>query len=627
MKTRVGQQYVILAIFTMVIIVYVIRLFYIQVINDKYKLSATNNVLRHIIEYPARGLVYDRNNKLLVYNEAVYDLMVIPRQVNDLDTNEFCMMVGIDKADLIKRLEKAKKYSRVKSSVIAKQLSVENYAVLQEKLYKYRGFYVQPRTIRKYPHRMAAHTMGYIGEVDDKIIQKNPYYKSGDYIGVSGIERSYESELRGKRGVRVVMVDVFNREKGSFSKGVYDTLAISGKNLTTSLDIDLQRLGESLMVNKIGSVVAIEPSTGEILALITKPDYDPNLLVGRVRSKNYVALLNMENKPLFNRAMQAYYPPGSTFKLVNGLLALNENIISRTTVYPHSFIVGRKSVRCHGHPSGINLIGAVQYSCNPYFCNAFKSFVDNRKFGSSEKGYKKWREYVLKFGIGRKIGVDLPHELSGLVPTVEYYDKIYGSGKWRASTIYSLGIGQGELGVTPLQMANIVCIIANKGFYYTPHIIKKIDDSLNVTRNLSVRHETGIESGYFESIQDGMQKVVESGTARIARFGDYVICGKTGTAENPHGDDHSLFVAFAPRENPQIAIAVMVENAGYGSTWAAPIASLMMEQYLTDSITRPHEYERLLNGVLLPGYKKTLTNSSDVQVTPSISPTIEEAIQ
>jgi penicillin-binding protein 2 len=617
MKQQGGHKLVVLGIFTVVIIIYLARIFYIQVIDDNYKLSANNNVLRYIIEYPARGLVYDRNGELLVYNEAVYDLMVTPRQVKDLDTLEFCSLIGITKEDFIKKFTKAKRYSKVKASIFEKQISAETYAVLQEKLYRFSGFFVQPRTLRKYPEPIAAHTMGYIGEADDAVIKKNPYYKSGDYIGISGLERSYEEELRGKRGIRIVMVDVFNREKGSFSNGEYDSIAIAGKNLVTTLDLELQRLGEALFQNKMGSVVAIEPATGEILAIVSRPGYDPNLLVGRVRSKNYALLLQDEMKPLFNRAMQAYYPPGSTFKLVNSLIAEQENVITPSTVYPHSFVVGSKSVKCHPHPPGADLRAAIQYSCNPYFCNTFRSFVDNRKFGNAEGGYRVWRDYVLSFGVGRKIGVDMPHELSGLVPTVEYYDRFYGKGRWKASTIFSLGIGQGELGVTPLQMANIMCIIANKGFYYTPHIVKKIGDKPNTTRNLDERHLTKVEPRYYEPVQDGMQRVVEAGTARVAQFGEMVICGKTGTAQNPHGKDHSLFVAFAPRENPKIAIAVMVENAGFGATWAAPIASLMMEQYLTDSISRPELYERIIKGVVLP---KTESSVTDGPAAPGLKP-------
>ena len=617
-----GHRYVILGIFTTVIFIYLMRLFYIQVIDDSYKLSANNNVLRQITEYPARGLVYDRNGKLLVYNEAVYDLMIIPKQVQLFDTLEFCGIIGIPIEDFRKKFNKARTYSRVKSSIFEKQLSAETYAVLQEKLFKYKGFYVQPRTLRKYPERIAAHTLGYIGEVDDKLVTKNPYYRSGDYIGISGLEQSYEQELRGQRGVRTVMVDVFNREKGSFSNGEYDSAAVSGMNLVTTLDLELQRLGEILLENKIGSVVAIEPSTGEILAIVTKPTYDPNLLVGRVRSKNYVNLLRDPLKPLFNRAMQAYYPPGSTFKLVNALIAEQEGIITGATVFPHSFVVGSKSVKCHNHPPGLDLKSAVQYSCNPYFCNTFKAFVDNRKFLTSEKGYSLWREYVLSFGIGRKIGVDLPHELSGLVPKIEYFDRFYGRGRWKASTIFSLGIGQGELGITPLQMANIMCIIANKGYFYTPHIVQKIGDKPNGTRNLNEKHFTKVEAKYFDVIQDGMQRVVEAGTGRVAQFGTTVICGKTGTAQNPHGEDHSLFVAFAPRDNPKIAIAVMVENAGFGAAWAAPVASLMMEQYLTDSISRPELYERMIKGKLLPSLQDSI-KKKDKPVVPEIDPLAE----
>jgi penicillin-binding protein 2 len=623
MKPSSGHRYVILGIFTIVVVVYIARLFYIQVLEDRYKLSANNNVLRTITEYPARGLVYDRNGKLLVYNEAVYDLMVIPRQVTEFDTVEFCSIVGISIEDFRKKFDKARKYSRVKSSIFEKQLSAETYAVLQEKLFRFRGFYVQPRTLRKYPENVAAHTLGYIGEVNDKTIEKNPYYKSGDYIGISGIEQSYEEELRGQRGVRVVMVDVHNREKGSFADGEFDSVAVAGKNLVTTLDLRIQKLGEELLENKMGSLVAIEPSTGEILALVTKPSYDPNLLVGRVRSENYAMLLKDEYKPLFNRAMQAYYPPGSTFKMVNSLIALQEGVISASTVYPHSFVVGSKSVKCHPHPGGLELRGAIQYSCNPYFCNVFRSFVDNRKFVNSEKGYALWREYVLSFGIGRKIGVDMPHELRGMVPTTDFYDRYYGRGRWKASTIFSLGIGQGELGITPLQMANIMCIIANKGYYYTPHIVKQIDGKPNKTRNLQEKHVTMVDAQHFEIIQEGMQRVVEAGTGRVARFGNTTICGKTGTAQNPHGKDHSLFVAFAPRENPRIAIAVMVENSGFGATWAAPIASLVMEKYLTDSISRPQLYERMVNGNLMPDKQKPDLKKPDEPEVPQLNTTVQ----
>ncbi|MFM7079632.1 MAG: penicillin-binding protein 2 [Bacteroidota bacterium] len=600
MRQQSGQQYVFLGIVTVVAIIFLARIFYIQVIEDRYKLSANNNVLRTITDYPARGFLYDRKGRLLVYNEAVYDLMVTPRQVKDLDTASFCGLLGITREEFLKKMEKAKKYSRVKASVFEKQVSASMYAVLQERLYKFKGFFVQPRTVRRYPEQVSAHTLGYIGEASEKLLQTDPYYKSGDYVGISGLEKSYEEELRGRRGVRVVMVDVHNREKGSFADGQYDTLPVAGKNLEVTLDLELQRLGEKLLKNKIGSIVAIEPQTGEILALVTNPTYDPNLMVGRERSKHYGKMLKDPTKPLFNRATQAYYPPGSTFKLVNALIAMQEGMVNQGTTYPHSFVVGSKSVKCHPHPD-VALVGAIQYSCNPYFCNSFRSVVDGRKFSNSEAGYRRWREHVLAFGIGRKIGVDLPAELPGLVPAVELYDKYYGKGRWRASTIYSLGIGQGELGTTPLQMANIICAIANKGYYYIPHMVRKIGGKPNRTRGLYEKQFTLIDPKHFEVVHEGMQLVVEAGTAKIAKFGDVAICGKTGTAQNPHGKDHSLFVAFAPRENPKIAIAIMVENAGWGGEWAAPMGSLMIEQYLNDSIARTDLLERMVESNLMPG--------------------------
>lgn len=600
MKQKTGHRYVFLGIVTAVSLIYLARIFYIQVIEDRYKLSANNNVLRTITDYPSRGLIYDRKGKLLVLNEAVYDVMVTPRQVKELDTLEFCGLLGMPIEDFRKKLTKATKYSRVKASVFEKQISAATYAVLQERLYKYKGFFVQSRTLRRYPENVSAHSLGYIGEADEKLIKSNEYYKQGDYVGIAGIEKSYEEELRGKRGARVVMVDVHNREKGSFANGQYDTVPVAGKNLEVTLDLELQKLGEKLLENKIGSIVAIEPSTGEILALVTKPSYDPNLMVGRARSNNYSKMLKDPNKPMFNRATQAYYPPGSTFKLVNALIAMQEGIINPSTTFAHSFVVGPKSVKCHSHPE-VALLGAIQYSCNPYFCNTFRAFVDSKKFGNSEAGYARWREHVLAFGIGRKVGVDLPHELKGMVPSVEFYDKYYGKRRWKASTIYSLGLGQGELGITPLQMANIICAIANKGYYYIPHMVRKINGKPNTTRNLVQRQMTMVDARHFEAVHEGMQQVVENGTARIAKFGDYAICGKTGTAQNPHGKDHSLFVAFAPRVNPKIAIAIMVENAGWGGEWAAPMASLMMEQYLTDTIARTELYERMVNSNLIPG--------------------------
>jgi penicillin-binding protein 2 len=616
---------VIAAIFTLIIFIYLVRLFYIQVITDRYKLSASNNVLRYITEYPARGLIYDRHGRLMVYNEAVYDLMVIPRQVKNIDTMEFCRLMEITPEEFVRRMQKAARYSRYKSSVFEKQMPAEQYARLQEKLYRFSGFFVQPRTLRRYPTRSAAHVLGYIGEVDEKIIASDPYYSMGDYIGISGIEKSYEKELRGKRGVRIVMVDVHNREVGSYENGKYDTAAIAGHDLTLTLDAGLQAYAEQLMQNKAGGIVAIEPQSGEILVMLSSPSYDPNLMVGKARNRNYSLLATDPYKSLFNRAMMSYYPPGSTFKLISAASAVNEAIIHRQTVYPHLFVAGGKSVKCHPHPP-VALEGAIQYSCNPYFCHVFRSFVDNRKFVTSENGYRIWRDYLLSFGIGRKIGVDLPHELPGILPTPDYYNKFYGTGRWKATTIYSLGLGQGELGITPLQMANITAIFANRGFYYPPHLVKAIAGRPNTTRNLIEKHYCKVDPRSFDVIIDGMQKVTEAGTGRIARFADMMICGKTGTAQNPHGKDHSLFVAFAPCDNPRIAIAVMVENAGFGASWAAPIASLIMERYLTGSISRPELEKRILEGDLLKDYplpgtpSRNTSNPSDTTRRQTVSP-------
>jgi penicillin-binding protein 2 len=606
MKNTTNRQFVIAGIIVAVGLIFILRLFYIQVVEDKYKLSANNNVLRYVTEYPARGLIYDRNGHLMVYNEAVYDLMIIPRQVKEMDTTEFCTLLDITREDFISKYQKARKYSAIKPSIFEKQISSKTYASFQEKMSKFNGFFVQRRTLRYYPDKIASHVLGYIGEVNDALIEKNPYYRSGDYIGISGVEQSYEEVLRGKRGLKVVMVDVHNREKGSFENGKYDTLAVAGENLIASLDAKLQAYGERLLKNKVGSIVAIEPATGEILAMVTGPAYDPNLLVGRARSRNYGSLLKDPYKPLFNRAQMAYYPPGSTYKLVNALIAEQEGIISPHTRFPCSFQVGSRFIKCHPHPAPADLFQAVQYSCNPYFCHAFKNLVDNRKFKNSEEGYRVWREHVLSFGVGRLLEIDMPHELRGLVPTPEYYDKYYGKGRWKASTIFSLAIGQGELGVTPLQMANIMCVIANRGYFYIPHIIKRIGEEKERSEKFTTKQHSTINPEYFDAIVNGMEAVVEAGTARGSRLKGISICGKTGTSQNPHGKDHSLFVGFAPKDNPKIAIAVMVENSGFGSQWAAPIASLMIEQYLTDTITRPEIEKRMIDGNLLPVMKDSL---------------------
>jgi penicillin-binding protein 2 len=602
MNVSSARATVIYFIFFSVVFIYLLRLFYIQVIDDSYKFSANSNVLRLITDYPSRGLIYDRNGKLLVYNEPVFDLMIIPKQAVNIDTTEFCELIGITKEDYIEKFQKAKAYSPVKASIFEKQLSVDTYATFQEKMYKFPGFFVQPRTLRKYPNPMAAHLFGYIGEVDTHITRKDPYYKDGDYIGKSGIEQSYESTLRGQRGVRRVMVDVFNREKGSFQDGKYDTASVAGENLMLSLDGVLQSYGEALMANKVGAVVAIEPSTGEILACVSNPSYDPNLLVGRSRTKNYASLLFDPSKPLFNRALMAYYPPGSTFKLINDLIGEQEGVVHPSTSYycDGGYHMGSQTVKCDARHGSIALEPAIAFSCNTYHCYVFRSIVDQKKYRNTEEGYEAWRNHVLTFGIGKRLYSDLPQELKGNVPTVKYYDKYFGKGRWKSSTVVSLSIGQGELGITPLQMANTMSIISNKGYFYIPHIVKKIGDKPNPDKKFYEKNYTDIDPSYYDIVIDGMEGALEYGTAARSKTKGLVICGKTGTAQNPHGRDHSLFVGFAPKENPKIAIGIMVENGGWGSDWGAPIATLMIEKYLNDSISRPELEKRMLEGVVAP---------------------------
>ena len=580
MNVSSGRTTVIYFIFFVVAFIYLLRLFYIQVIDKSYELSANNNVLRLVIDYPSRGLIYDRNGKLLVFNEPVYDLMIIPKQAKDIDTVELCKLIGITKEDYIEKFRKAKAYSPVKATIFEKQLSVVTYATFQEKLYKFPGFFVQPRTLRKYPDPMAAHLFGYIGEVDSAITHKNPYYRDGDYIGKSGIEQSYETVLRGQRGVRRVMVDVFNREKGSFQDGKYDTAAVAGESLT---------------------IVAIEPSTGEILACVSNPSYDPNLLVGRARTKNYAHLLFDPSKPLFNRALMAYYPPGSTFKLINDLIGEEEGVLHPNTSYycDGGYHMGSLTVKCDARHGTIALETAIEHSCNTYHCYVFRSIVDQKKFKSTEEGYENWRRHVLTFGIGKRLYSDLPQELKGNVPTVQYYDKYFGKGRWRSSTVVSLSIGQGELGITPLQMANTMCIIANRGHFYIPHIMKKVGNNPQKDKKFTEKNHTSVRPEYYDIVQDGMQKVLESGTAARSQIKGITVLGKTGTAQNP-GKDHSLFVGFAPRENPKIAVGIMVENGGWGSDWAAPIATLMIEKYLNDTIARKDLEKRMFEGVITP---------------------------
>ncbi len=572
----------------------------LQIVEQSYKLSASNNVLRYIPQYPARGLIYDRNGNLIVYNQAAYDLMVVKNQVKAFDTTELAKILEISYEqvkDGFTQIKRVKGYSPYKPSVFLKQISAKTYAVLQEKLYQFPGFEVHPRTLRSYPHKMAGHLLGYVGEVDDDIINKNPYYQLGDYIGINGLEKSYEKELRGSKGVSIYMVDVHNRIKGSYENGLYDSAAVVGNDIICTIDANLQEYGEKLMTNKIGSIVAIEPKTGEVLAMVSSPSYDPELLVGRDRTTHYRFLQKDTLKPIFNRALMALYPPGSTFKIVNGLIGMQEEVVYPTTRYgcAGGFPIGR-GVGCHIHPSPLSFTQAIQMSCNTYFCYVFRSIIDKPIFGSVENGFSDWKKHVESFGFGKKLGIDLPNELRGIVPSVSFYDRYFRKGGWNSLTIISLAIGQGELGTTPLQMSNLAAVIANRGYYYSPHVVKEVKGTNGIDPKFTAKHYTTIDSTYFSYVVEGMDMSVNGGaggTGLIAALPKIRVCGKTGTAQNPHGADHSVFIAFAPKDDPKIAIAVYVENAGFGGTWAAPIASLMIEKYLTDSIARP-DLEKLM---------------------------------
>lgn len=582
----IGRKYLVIALVVLSSLGLIIKLFRIQIVEQSYRLSADNNVLRYMTQYPARGLIFDRNGKLMVFNQAAYDIMVVPAQTLRFDTLEFCGTVGITKAVFNERMKTAINYSRRAPSVFLKQISAETYARLQEKMFKYPGFYVQARTLRKYSKPMAAHALGYVSEVDDNLIKKEPYYKSGDYIGTGGIEESYEKELRGKKGVKIFLVDVYSRLKGTYEEGRLDTVAVQGEDIVSTIDMDLQEYSEHLMQNKSGSVVAIEPKTGEVLAFLSSPNYNPALLVGRVRSENFAALLADTTQPIFNRASMASYPPGSTFKPVNGLIGLQENVIVPSTLF--SCNNGYLFVACHTHESPLNLIGAVKNSCNSYFCQTYRRILENPKYLTLTDAYNKWKDYLDQFGFGRKLGTDFVNELPGFIPTTGFYDKRYGKGRWKALMVISNAIGQGEVGTTPLQMANMAAAIANRGYYLSPHIVKLIGNAPNKTGDFETKHFIGIDSVNFEYIVQGMEQAVNGGagaTASVAAIKDMIVCGKTGTAQNPHGKDHSIFVAFAPKDDPKIAIAVYVENAGFGATYAAPIASLLIEKYVKGQIS------------------------------------------
>ena len=577
-------------IFIVVGVLFIGRLAMLQLFDLKYKRLADQQALRNVTQYPARGFIYDRHGRLLVHNEAVYDLMVIPRMVKDLDTAYFCTNLGITREDFDQRMQKARKYSPYSASIFMKQISKEEYAKFENKMFRFKGFYISQRTLRIYDRPIAAQVLGYVGEVDQGDLDRDPYYKQGDYIGKSGLEKSYEEVLRGVKGKRVMHVDVHNREIGPYQNGAFDTLPVEGWNLHTSIDADLQEYAEELMANKRGCVVALEPSTGEVLAMVSAPCYDPNLLVGRIRGENYKKLNADIAKPMLNRALMGQYPPGSIFKVAQSMVALHLGVIKPSS----GFVCDKSLVGCHNHPSATCVQEAIKMSCNPYFYQVYRRVIQQGKYKNiykdSQYGLTVWRDYMLRFGFGQKLPIDLPMSgvQKGNIPDTAYYNRWYGKERWAFSTIYSNSIGQGEVTVVPIQMANLAAIVANRGYYITPHVVRFYGPDSLRNEEYTQRHETGIEREYFDIAAAGMYDVVHvaGGTARRARVDGLDVCGKTGTAEN-YGNDHSVFICFAPKNDPKIALAVYVENAqGGGGTWAAPIAGLLVEKYLNGEVKR-----------------------------------------
>lgn len=587
-------------------VILILQLFNLQILNDQYKITAENNAYKYVTRYPVRGLIMDRNGNILVGNKNTYDIMVTPIEVKEFDTLDFCSIFNLDTLEVRAKFKEYRKYRRrigYQALTFLKQVSNVQYSIFMEKAYKFPGFSAVSRTARNYPFAAGANLFGYVTEVDADFIKKNPEYKSGDYVGASGLEKSYEDVLKGEKGYNILLRDVHNRIQSSFEDGAYDKNAIPGKDIISTIDGHLQQYGEQLMQNKVGSVVAIEPSTGEILALISSPGIDIEQLASI--SKHYKEIVNDPYKPMFNRAVMSAYPPGSVFKLVNGLIGLQEGVITPQTRYNCNlgYYYGDRKLGCHAHPSPLDFTQSIMMSCNAYYCYVFRAIIENRKYGSVSEAFDNWREMVMSFGFGRKLGTDFPAELGGTLPTTRTYDKIYGKNRWRAHSIISLSIGQGEIGATPLHLANLAATIANRGYYYIPHLVKDSPDT-TIHPRFKEKNYTMVDTPHFHKVIQGMWQAVNSepgagGTARLAHVEGLDICGKTGTAQNPHGKDNAVFICFAPRENPKIAIAAYIENAGFGGTWAAPIASLMIEKYLNGEISRKDLEQRMIDANLI----------------------------
>ena len=587
-----NRRFVIGGVALAIVLVYIIRLFTIQLLSDDFKKNADSNAFLKKIDYPSRGAIYDRNGKLMVYNQPSYDIMVVMNEAKGhIDTLELCNALGISKVYFVKRMDDIKDrsknpgYSRFTEQLFMTQLSDREFSVFREKMFRFPGFYVQKRSIRQYTYPYAAHVLGDIGEVSISDIEEDNYYQPGDYIGKLGVEKYYEKELRGEKGVQIMLRDAHGRIQGSYHNGKFDRRPVAGRDLTLSIDVKLQALGERMLQGKIGSIVAIEPATGEVLAMVSSPTYDPRNLVGRQRSKAHAALSRNVWKPLLNRSIMGQYPPGSTFKTTQALTYQTEGIITPNTMFPchHGFSYRGLHVGCHGHASPLNLIEAISTSCNGYFCWGLYYMLGNRrKYGNVQKAMDRWRDYMVSMGFGYKLGIDLPGEKRGLIPNASFYDRAYHKS-WNGLTVISIAIGQGEVNLTPLQIANLGATIANRGYFYTPHVVRKVQ-GLPLDTAFTHRHRTMASVRAYSAVVAGMRSSALKGTCKALGHLPFTVCGKTGTAQN-RGQDHSVFMGFAPMDNPKIAIAVYVENGGFGADFAVPIAGVLFEQYMTGKLS------------------------------------------
>lgn len=589
------RRYVIGGAVLVVVALFIVRLFMLQIMSDDYKKNADSNAFLQKIQYPSRGVIYDRTGKLLVYNQPAYDITVVMKEITQLDTLDLCNTLKITPEFVRKRFSDLKDrrlnpgYSPYTNQVFLTQLSGEDCGIFQEKMFKFPGFYIQRRTIRQYKYNAGAHILGDIAEVSKSDMESDTYYQPGDFIGKQGVERFYEKQLRGEKGIEVLLRDAHGRIQGNYMDGKFDKASVPGKNLTLSLDIELQMLGERLLEGKIGSIVAIEPSTGEVLCLVSSPTYDPRLMIGRNRGKNHLAMSRNPWKPLLNRAIMGTYPPGSTFKTTQGLTFLQEGVINAGTTFPcaHGFSYRGLHVGCHSHPSPLPLLPSIATSCNSYFCWGLYYMIGSRqKYGSVQNAMNTWRDYMVSMGFGYKLGIDLPGEKRGMIPNAQFYDKAY-RGSWNGLTVISIAIGQGEVTATPLQIANLGATIANRGYFVTPHVVKEIEGE-PMDSVFSEKRYTKVDKSHYDEVAQGMRMAVLGGTCRTANMPDIEICGKTGTAQN-HGKDHSAFMGFAPLNNPKIAVAVYVENGGWGATYGVPIGKLIIEKYINGKLSPDDE--------------------------------------